>query len=177
MVSGKAQAAIAGAGLGSIITYLLTHPSEAQAAGAPEGVDPETWAAITTIIQTIQEQNTRLEVALSQVVNVMGGNGYALLNPETFTTGSVICAIAMQGYQVPSKLIPYDKEFVVKALSTNAGLVYLANNEGDAAILTASYPMLPNEALGLKIANGNEVWVAAQFIGEGVSFVVEQSPN
>jgi len=177
MTTGKGVALGVGAGLGSIITYLLTHPSEAQAAGAPKGVDPETWAAITTIIQTIQEQNARLEVALSQVVNVMGGNGYALLNPKTFTTGSVICAIAMQGYQIPAKLIPYDKEFVVKALSTNAGLVYLANNQVDAGIIAASYPMLPNEALGLKIANGNEVWVAAQFAGEGISFIVEQSPN
>ena len=175
MVSHKtAVAAIVGAGLGSLITFLLAHPSEAQAAGAPEGVDPETWAAITTIIVTIQEQNARLETALSQVVSVLGGSGYALLNPHSFTTGNVICAIAMQGYQVPGKLIPYDIEFVVKALSTNAGLIFIANNEIDAALQTASYPMLPNEAVGLKIENGSEVWIAAQLAGEGASFIVEQ---
>ena len=174
MSNGKAGAVVAGAGIGSILTYMLTHPSEAKASSPPEGVDPETWSALIAIIETIQEQNTRLDIALSQVVTIMGGEGYALLNPSTFGTGNVVCPIAMQGYQLPSKLIPYDKELVVKALSTNAGLVYLANNEIDAGILTASYPMLPNEAVGLKIANANVVWVAAQFIGEGVSFIVEQ---
>ncbi len=174
MVSGKAGAAIAGAGLGSIITYLLTHPSEAQAAGAPEGVDPETWAAITTIIQTIQEQNTRLEVALSQVVNVMGGNGYALLNPENFVTGTVLCPIAMQGYQLPNKIIPYGKALAFKALPTNAGVIYVANNQVDAGIIAASVPLLPNEPAGLKIATSDKVWVAAELAGEGIAFIVEQ---
>lgn len=167
-------AAVAGAGIGSLITYLLTHPSEAKATSTPEGMDPETWDAITTIIQTIQEQNTRLEVALSQVVHVMGGEGYALKNPKTFATGTVLCPIAMQGYQLPKKIIPYDKEFAFKALPTNAGLIYVANNEVDAGIITASVPLLPNEPAGLKIANSDEVWVAAQLAGEGVSFIVEQ---
>lgn len=174
MVSGKTGAAIAGAGLGSIITYLLTHPSEAQAAGAPEGVDPETWAAITTIIQTIQEQNARLEVALSQVVTLVGGEGYALKNPETFIAGPLLCPVAGQGYQIPPKIIPWDIEFVVKALSTNAGLIYIANNEIDAGNAAIAYPLLPNEAVGLQIANSKEVWVSAQLAGEGVSFIVEQ---
>ena len=172
MVTGKGVAI--GAGLGSLLTYLFTHPGEAAQAAAPEGVDPETWEAITKIILTIQEQNTRLDTALSQVINLMGGEGYALTNPQTFAAGSVLCTIAAQGYELPPKSIPWDKEFVVKALSTNAGLIYIANNEVDAAIVTASYPMLPNEAVGLKIANSNEVWVAAQFAGEGVSFIVEQ---
>ena len=174
-MTGKGMALVAGAGLGSIVTYLLTHPGEAQAAAPPKGVDAETWSAIVTIIQTIQEQNTRLDNALSQLVSLIGGQGsYAISNPATLTTGSVICAIAGQGYQVPPKIIPWDKEFVVKALSTNAGLVYLANNQIDAAILTASYPLLPNEAVGLKIVNSKEIWVAAQFAGEGASFIVEQ---
>ena len=174
MTSGKGLALATGAGLGALLTYLITHPSEAASASAPEGVDPETWAAITNIILTIQEQNTRLETALSQVVTLMGGAGYALTNPETFVTGNVICAIAAQGYPIPPKLIPWDKEFIVKALSTNAGLVFIANNEVDAAIMTASYPMLPNEAVGLSIAKSDEVWVSAQLAGEGISFIVEQ---
>lgn len=174
MVSGKGVALATGAGLGALLMYLIAHPGEAAQAAAPEGVDPATWAALISIIQAIQEQNTRLDIALSQVVSLMGGEGYALENPKTFVAGSVICSVAAQGYQLPPKLIPWDKEFVVKALSTNAGLVYIANNEVDAAIVTASYPMLPNEAVGLKIAKSDEVWVAAQFLGEGVSFIVEQ---
>ncbi len=175
MSTGKGVALAAGAGIGALLTYLIAHPGEAAQAAAPEGVDPGTWEAITNIILVIQEQNTRLDVALSQVVTLMGGEGYALENPETFVAGSVLCPIAAQGYQLSTKSIPWDKEFVVKALSTNAGLVYIANNEVDAGIVTASYPMLPNEAVGLKIAKSDEVWVAAQFAGEGISFIVEQN--
>jgi len=174
MSNGKGLALATGAGLGSLITYLLTHPSEAKAAPAPKGVDPATWEALTTIIQAIQEQNIRLETALSQVVTLMGGEGHALKNPASFASGSVICAIAGQGYQLPPKLIPWDKAFVVKALSTNAGIIYVANNQVDAAIVTASYPMLPNEAVGLTIEKSDEIWVGAQLAGEGVSFIVEQ---
>ena len=173
MVTGKGLAV--GAGLGSLLTYLLTHPSEAASASAPEGVDPATWEAITNIILAIQEQNTRLDTALSQIVTLMGGQGTALTNPKTFVTGSVLCPIAATGYPIPLKLIPWDKEFIVKALSTNAGLVYIANNEVDAAIVTASYPLLPNEAVGLSIAKSDELSVAAQFAGEGISFIVEQN--
>jgi len=174
MANGKGIALAAGAGLGSLFTYILTHPAEARASTPPTGMDQETWDLLIGVIQAIQEQNARLDTTLSQVVSLMGGTGYALSNPSTFVTGSVLCAVAMQGYPIPPKVIPYDKEFIVKALSTNAGLVYVANNQVDAAILTASYPMLPNEAVGLKIANADEVWVAAQFAGEGVSFIVEQ---
>ena len=174
MVTGKGIAI--GAGMGGLLTYLLTHPSEVQASSPPDGVDSETWAAIITIIQTIQEQNAKLEVALSQVIALMGGSGYALTNPSTFVTGGIVCAAAApQSYQVPQKLIPWDKEFVVKALSTNAGLIYIANNPVDAGILAASYPMLPNEAVGLAIAKSSEVWVAAQFAGEGIAYIVEQT--
>ncbi|KKN52942.1 hypothetical protein LCGC14_0607430 [marine sediment metagenome] len=171
---GKGTAVLAGAGIGAILTYLLAHPSVAQAATAPEGVDAETWDALTAIILAIQEQNARLELTLSQVVTIMGGEGSALLNPSTFTTPNVICPVAGQAYPIPSKIIPYDKEFVVKALSTNAGLIYLANNEVDAAILTASYPLLPNEAVGLGTATSNDYWISAQFAGEGASCIVEQ---
>ena len=172
MVTGKGLAL--GAGIGGLLTYLLTHPSEVQSS-PPDGVDSETWAAIIAIITTIQEQNARLETALSQVIALMGGSGYALTNPNTFVTGGIICAAAAPtSYPIPGKLIPWDKEFVVKALSTNAGLIYIANNQVDAGILSASYPMLPNEAIGLAIANSSEVWVAAQFAGEGIAFTVEQ---
>jgi len=166
-------AAIAGAGVGSILTYILTHPGEAQASTPPEGMDPETWQLIIGIVQTIQEQNASLDSALQQVISVLGGNG-SLSNPKTFATPNIICPVAGQGEQIPGKLVPYDMEFVVKALSTNAGLVYLANNKVDSQIVTASYPMLPNEAVGLKIAKSDEIWVAAQFAGEGVSCIVEQ---
>ncbi len=168
-------AVLAGAGIGAILTYLLAHPSEAKAATAPEGVDPEVWTALTTIIQAVQEQNARLDTTLAQLVQVLGGEGTSLKNPSTFTTPGVICAIAGQAYPIPGKIIPYDKEFIVKALSTNAGLIYLANNEVDAAIVTAAYPMLPNEAVGLSILNSREGWVSAQFAGEGVSCIVEQN--
>ncbi len=174
MVSGKVGAVLAGTGIGGLLVYLLTHPSEAQAASPPEGVDPDVWNAIVGIIQSIQEQNARLETALSQFVTLMGGSGTALTNPESFVTGPLICAVAAQGYNIPPKVIPWDKELVVKALSTNAGLIYLANNQVDAALVATAYPMLPNEAIGLSIENADEVWISAQFAGEGVSFIVEQ---
>lgn len=174
-MSQQGLALISGAGLGSLITYLITHPHEAQAAPAPEGVDPETWNAIITIIQSIQEQNERLESALSQVVGLMGAGGVQLDNPATFGTGNVVCGAAGQSYQIPKKLVPYDKELVVKAWPTNTGNIYIANNEVDAVIVTAAYPLLPNEAVGLKVHWSDVVWLSAQVAGEGASFIVEQN--
>lgn len=176
MTSGKATAALAGAGIAGLLTYVLTHPAEAKAAPAPEGVDPDAWNAVIGIINAIEEQNARLEQALANVVNLLSGGaaGYALANPDTFTTGTVVTTAAMTPIRLPSKIVPWDMEFVVKALDTNAGTVYVANNGPDSAIITAAYRLLPNEAVGLRIRNSSVCWISSQFAGEGVTFIVEQ---
>lgn len=176
MVSGKATAAIAGAGIASLLTWILTHPAEAKAAPAPEGVDPDAWNAVIGIINAIEAQNARLEEALAGVVNLLSGGsaGYALVNPDTFTTGTVVTQAAGTPARLPGKIVPYNMEFVVKALSTNGGLIYVANTGPDSAIPTASYTLLPNEAVGLKIKNSNQCWISSQFGGEGITFIVEQ---
>jgi hypothetical protein len=183
---GKKFAALAGGlGVAGLITYMIAHPAEARAAQVPEGVSPQEWEAIQAIIAGMQEQNTRLENAMTSLVSALtsmgtSGGGIAVSgvpeNTATFNSGVVTCAVASpnKAYRMPGKYIPKGMEFVIKALDSNVGLIYVANNEADAKTAPATYRLLANEAIGLKIKNSNAEWISAQIAGEGVTWIVEQ---
>ena len=75
---------------------------------------------------------------------------------------------------MPSVLVPYDKEVIIKALSTNTGTIYIAPTKADAESHISTYPLTPSEAVGYKIANLNQLWIDSSKDNEGVAWTVEQ---
>ena len=134
------------------------------------GVVPEvpTWA--TDLVNVISSLNT----AIAQLAAVLGVTPVTLKNPEFIKAQQKLVLTAGTAVQMPSVLVPYDKEVVIRALRTNTGIIYVAPSKSDAEGHTSSYSLAPGEVVGYKIQNLNQIWVDASVSGEGVVWTVEQ---
>jgi len=186
---GRGAAVAAGAAGGSLITYLLTKVGEAKASPPPEGMDPQTWDMLVSMLEGMAVQQEQVQQVVSAVNNLtvtLGGQPSAGLdetdafsNMPNFTQGQVICTALNQGFQLPSIPIPKNKQLVVKALPGNVGWVYVASKQADSQNIAISYPLLLNEGIGLFIKNAQTVWVSTPppplgALNNGVAYLVEQ---
>lgn len=96
-------------------------------------------------------------------------------NSRSFVTGSITCPEAGVGERLPGYPIPRGKSFAVKALSTNAGLIWIAPTKADSQNQNVGWSLTPNEALSLQVDSGADIWVTAQVAGDGVCYIVEQN--
>lgn len=170
----KASAAIAGAAGGSLITYFLTKAREARAA-PPEGVDPEMWNMLLALLEGLSAQTQKMDeliITLGGAPAVPGADPFA--NKRTFTVGQVICTVANQGFPLPAIPIPKNKQLVIKALPGNAQWIYVASVQSDSQNVNISYPLLPQEGIGLFIENASVVWVMATALNDGIAYIIEQ---
>ena len=176
MAENKAGIAFAGAGLAALATYLLIRPASAAPLPPPEGMDEETWRLVQTIGDGIIDQSRKLDAIVSAINNLTVGLGgqVTIQNPRSTTAVPVLCAVAGQGYQFPSRVVPWNKTVAVKALSTNVNLVYVAETRQAAQSNNSSWPLIANEGVGYMIQNTDTLWVRAVLAGEGIVFTVEQ---
>jgi len=159
----EAAALVAGAAGGSVLTYLATRKAQA----APPGVDPEFWAMLQALIDSI-----------NQLVAALGGAPVGedpFASAPSFTTGHVVCSTVLQGFQLPSIVIPKNKQLVVKAHPGNVTWIYVARIQADSQNIGVAYILVPNEGLGLSVQNANAVWVMATTINDTAIYTVEQT--
>lgn len=165
-------AGVIGAGAAAILTYLLT--KRAEAAPPPEGVtiirpDDETMALLLGMLEGIVSIDNKLDA----VIAALGGE-LILENPEQIGGSLVICPVIGRAVQLPPRSIPWDKEAIIKARSTNGGIIYVGNSKPDAENPAIGYPLIGNEAIGYKIKELSQLWVCATVVNEGVNWTVEQ---
>ena len=176
---------VAGAAGGSLVTYLLTRAVEARAASPPEGMDPQTWDMMVSMLEGMAAQQQQVE----QVVNALNSLTLSLggvpsgddpfASTQSFTQGQVICTALNQGFQLPPIPIPKNKQLIVKALPGNVGWLFVASKQADSQNIGVSYPLLPQEAIGLFIKDASTVWITAPpppigALNDGVAYLVEQ---
>jgi len=111
--------------------------------------------------------------AINNLVAALGAGG-VLKNPPKIASSQLLCPVAGVAVQLPGYEIPYDKEFVIKALPANFGTIRVGNTKMEAENAQLGYPLLGNEAVGLKIKNSEQLWVCATIANEGVHWIVEQ---
>jgi hypothetical protein len=111
--------------------------------------------------------------AINNLVAALEGGG-VFKNPSKIASSQLLCPVAGLAVQLPGYKIPYDKEFVIKALPTNFGTIRVGNTKMEAENAQLGYPLLGNEAVGLKIENSEQLWVCASIANEGVHWIVEQ---
>jgi hypothetical protein len=111
--------------------------------------------------------------AINKLVEVLSG-GKLLENPPKIASSQLLCPVAGVAVQLPGYDVPYDKEFVIKALPTNFGTIRVGNTKMEAENAQLGYPLIGNEAVGLKIKNSEQLWVCATIANEGVHWIVEQ---
>ena len=114
-----------------------------------------------------------LTQAINALIGALGGPG-ALQNPAKIASEELLCPVAGRAEQIPEYEVPQDKELVIKALSTNWGIIRVGNSKMEAENPSMGYPLLANEAVGLKIKNAQQLWVCASRANEGVHWIVEQ---
>jgi hypothetical protein len=68
--------------------------------------------------------------------------------------------------------LPFEAEVVIKALPSNAGIVYLGNSKVEASDRHLSFPLSPGDAISYRIGRSG-VYVDAVVAGDGVAWTTE----
>jgi len=176
-----------------LATLLATKKAEAQP-GTPGNtivtLDDPAMQALLGLLQRSEFMNTDLDsvvailndlkVGINQLAEVLaqlpggGGGGGILKNPKGGVAWRTVCPATNTAYQLPSRIIPYDKELAIKALPANGGNIFVAFSATGATNIGDSYPLIANEAIHYKIYDSGVIWISATAAGEGVVCTVEQ---
>lgn len=109
-------------------------------------------------------------------VKVVDGTGGQVV-VQTDAWASVVKTVAVPGTaeQCTALVAPIGMRIVVKAMSDNAGTVFIGASQADAQDVTKRVSLAAGQAAELAIENANLVWVDAETAGEGIEAFVEQS--
>ena len=97
----------------------------------------------------------------------MGDKSY-----KSFDSGKKLVPSAGTAVQLPNLSIPRGEKVTIKAISTNAGIVYIANSKSGAEDKINCYPLTSDDDVALQISNLNLVWLNADNNNEGVNWIV-----
>jgi len=173
MADEKAKTGLAaGAGglIGAAAAILLAR--RAEAAPPPVGEVSLDEAAMNLLL-AIAESADSIDADTSELINAINRLAAALgisvlKNPPEITCFRILVPVVNTPVQLPDRQIPYDKEFVIKAIPTNLGLIYVANSRAEALNVNSTYWLLANEAIEYKVENSDRIWINATRAGEGV---------
>jgi len=181
----KKAAAIAGVGItaGVLATLLATRPKPAVA--APEGVvslDDPAMQALISILEHAENIDADVDEVIDAINRVAAALGVTVPirpeNPPDITAFRVLTTALTTPIQLPDRVVPYDKELVVKALHTNTGVILVAPNRTTALNINSSYWLIASEAIEYKIRNADHIYICCHptlgIVGDGVVCTVEQ---
>ena len=176
--SNKVGIALAGACIAGLAALLLSRGASAAEPGAPapEGMDEETWRLVQAIGEGIVEESQKLDAMVNAINNLtisMGGQ-VSVANSRTTTQGQVTCPVIGRGVQLPSRVIPWNRQVVIKALPTNVGVISVSETQQSVGSAWSRWPLIANEGIGYFIAKLDAIWISATVAGEGIAFTVEQ---
>lgn len=81
---------------------------------------------------------------------------------------------AGQAKQFPKLHIPPEMSVLIKALVTNAAMVYVANSKAEAEDHTLAYMMDSGDVVEYEISELEQLWLDAEVANDGVTWTVEQ---
>lgn len=169
-----AGGALLGAGAGIVAALLTTGKLQAAEGSSTEDILNSVAQAEGKGLAGLESAINRMNQLLAQATETGGERQSIFRNPKTFTAFRFTCIAANIAYVLPDREVPYKMSLVVKALPTNAGVIYVAPARADAANINSSYSLIANEAVELEIQNAKHVYISATVAGEGVTCIVEQ---
>jgi len=172
-------------GVGSLIalaTGILATRDKAQAAppngGAPTkdvSLDEAAMALLLAIARS-GENTTELLSTLNQIVSgVPPGELPSMENLPEIAAFTVVPTAANAAIRLPGRAIPPGMDLVIKAMHTNAGIIYVANSRTEATNPHSAYTLIANEAVEYKVSTPHHIWISGTVVGEGVVCTVEQA--
>ena len=181
----KKAAAVAGIGItaGALLALLATRPKPAAAAPA-EGVvslDDPAMQALISILEHAENLDADVDqviVAINRIAAALGVAVPTLENPPNITAFRVLTTALTTPIQLPDRVVPYDKELVIKAMHTNTGVILVGPSLATALNINSSYWLIANEAVEYEIRNADHIWICPHptlgIVGDGVVCTVEQ---
>lgn len=168
----------AGGGAGALIALALSKKAEA----APPVGEVSLDEAAMLLLQAIAESGESVDDNTIELINAINrlaaALGVAVLkNPPQITAFRILVPTVNVPIQLPDRQVPYDMEFVIKALPTNQGVIWVANSRSEALNINSVYQLIANEAIEYRIQNPHQLWLNATRAGEGVVCTVEQRPG
>lgn len=148
--------------------YLRTVSVSGLEAMAHRAVTPAEKADVTNrlLIELIRGLMIAMELSLKKPVKE---------NADTVLSGTKTAPTAGTAVQLPNVSIPFDEKVMIKALSTNGGIVYIAKSKLEAEDSTKSFPLIVNQYIEYEIKNLSQLWMNVGTGGEGVAWTVVQS--
>lgn len=191
MADDKKTVAAAGLGItaGALAAYLLTRKVKGTTGEGIISLDDPAMQALLGILSHTESLDLDADDVLRHLDDItagfnrlsaaLGAGGVGKLeNPPDITAFRVLTTAINTPVQLPDRSIPYDKELVIKALSTNRGIILVAPSLAEAMNINSSYWLIGNEAIEYKIKNANHIWISVPPVigiaGEGVVCTVEQ---
>ena len=113
-----------------------------------------------------------LLTAINTLITSLGGKAIVAI-PSKFISRTVTLDTADTGYNLPKMTAVPNREIIIKAHKDNGGTLYVANDKLDAESDVASWPLIPNEAIGFLTTNLNNVWVRTDHAGDKVTYSME----
>ncbi len=175
MPSQEEKTAIVISSAAAIAAAVALLKSKAASAGAPT-----TDEALMELLVAIA-QNSSSELSLTeQILDRMGQsggmqNGYPP-NANTFLTGTLVCTVANQPYNIiPAYQIPDDFSLNLKSHPNNGAgtLIYLGDSAGNCTNLTSAWPLMPNESVVYKIKTTDLIWASTNVAGAVLCYTLE----
>ncbi|MDD5397838.1 MAG: hypothetical protein PHU70_02040 [Dehalococcoidia bacterium] len=97
------------------------------------------------------------------------------LNHRTFVAQRTLVPTITAAVQLAKGVkIPKGCYLLLKALSGNGGMIYIARNKALAENTKNSFYLDANETVKLRIRTVDEVWIGADSANDGVNWIVEQ---
>jgi len=192
MADDKGKTALTvGVGLTAAALATLIATSRRAKAAPAEGemtvsLDDPAMQALISILERAEALDLDLDEVLRNLSDMADGlRGLAaalgvvtLENPQDITAFRVLTGALTTPVHLPDRVVPYDKELVIKALHTNMGVLLVAPDRASAININSSYWLIANEAVEYKIKNANHVWICCHptlgNVGDGVVCTVEQ---
>jgi hypothetical protein len=113
-----------------------------------------------------------LLTAINTLITSLGGQAIVAM-PSKFISRTVTLDTVNTGYQLPKMTAIPNREIIIKAHKDNSGTLYVANDKLDAESDVASWPLIPNEAIGFLTTNLNNIWVRTDHAGDKVTYSME----
>ncbi len=183
----------AAAGLGITVGAILALLASRKIKAAPEadmivGLDEPAMQALLGLLEhadatlgidtEVAEHLIEVSNAINNLAVSLGVAVPKLDNPPEITAFTVFTTGLTNPIQLPSRIVPYDKELVIKALHINTGVILVAPSRAAAMNLNSSYWLIANEAIEYKIKNADHIWISCHptlgIVGDGVVCTMEQ---
>ena len=144
-----------------------------KAAAASGTFPPELIELLIAIAQSADNTDKDMDVLLEAVRNLTLDTRGWVPNADGISCGREQVQALNSSRQLPHLVVPDDMEIQLKGWPANGGVIYVASSDPEAKNINSVWPLLPNEAIGYRIKNLNEIYFSGTAVLDWVCWTVE----